>query len=367
MQNRGKGIWILNGLAIRIAQSIGIHCNGERLGLSPFESELRRRLWWHFMTRDGRAGEDYGLQSTTNCFESPDTKLPLNVEDTDLYPDMTELPPPRNGFTAMTLSLCQTDIVTASHRLAALAASSTLPPDEVRQQIIDEMKASVEERLKYCNNSIPRQRHTIWIARYVMRKIDLVTRQQWASLRCPGTREACATEEDLTDAVETLEMGYRWATDELLRPFMWAAKAYPQYNLLMYVLWHLCVRPEGPTVDRAWQVVNAVFESQMWDHLREGVGTKGFVLEALHAKAKALREKKQTKEAAATGQEGGAVPTATVGDGDFGFSLNSWPYALGNTEGDGFDAIGEDGFPDWGSLVRGLQMDGQNLSETLWH
>ncbi|KIX04842.1 uncharacterized protein Z518_05713 [Rhinocladiella mackenziei CBS 650.93] len=104
VHNRGKGIWILNGLAIRIAQSLGLHRDGERLGLSPFQSEMRHRLWWHFLSRDGRAGEDYGLENTSDLLLMSNVSLPLNVDDADLYPDMDELPTEKKGWTAMMFS-----------------------------------------------------------------------------------------------------------------------------------------------------------------------------------------------------------------------------------------------------------------------
>ena len=42
--NRGNGIWVLNGLAIRIAESMGLHRDGGQLALSPFQAEIRRRV-----------------------------------------------------------------------------------------------------------------------------------------------------------------------------------------------------------------------------------------------------------------------------------------------------------------------------------
>lgn len=369
VNNRGKGNWILNGLALRIGQSLGIQCNGERLGLSPFESEMRRRLWWHFVNRDGRAGEDYGLQSTHDLTQSPDVRLPLNVEDNDLYPEMTELPPERKTFTAMTFTLNQIDIANASYRLAALAAEATPespPSEEMRQQIIDEMKTRINERLRYCNMVVPRHRHALFISTYVMRKVDLITRQQWTSLRCPGARDSWATEEDLVEAIEILQYGLKITTDELLKPFAWASRAYPQYHVLMYVLWHLCVRPQGASVDEAWKTVDTVYEKQTWDNTREGFGLKGAVLGALYAKARALRDK--DREAASVGLapvEREGVQLAATTEGDFNMP-SSWPFGLGSVQGDVYEALGDDGFPDWGSLVRGLQMDAQHFSDTTW-
>jgi hypothetical protein len=39
-------VWSLTGLALRISQSLGLHRDGTRFGLSPFDTEMRRRLWW---------------------------------------------------------------------------------------------------------------------------------------------------------------------------------------------------------------------------------------------------------------------------------------------------------------------------------
>jgi hypothetical protein len=42
-----KSVWSLTGLAMRLAQSIGLHRDGTKLGLSPLETQIRRLLWWH--------------------------------------------------------------------------------------------------------------------------------------------------------------------------------------------------------------------------------------------------------------------------------------------------------------------------------
>lgn len=47
-------LWSLIGLAIRASQSFGLHKDGVHWGLSPFEIEMRRRLWWHLCALDSR-------------------------------------------------------------------------------------------------------------------------------------------------------------------------------------------------------------------------------------------------------------------------------------------------------------------------
>lgn len=38
--------WNTTGLAVRLAQSLGMHRDGDALHPGPFDAEMRRRLWW---------------------------------------------------------------------------------------------------------------------------------------------------------------------------------------------------------------------------------------------------------------------------------------------------------------------------------
>ncbi|SPO04185.1 uncharacterized protein DNG_06868 [Cephalotrichum gorgonifer] len=254
--NRGKGIWILNGLAIRIAQSMGLHRDGDRLRLPVFQAELRRRVWWHLLARDSRAAEDYGLQKLCNM--RSDADLPLNLDDRDLYADIAELPPPRPGLTDITFTLIGYHIALAVQRLAGIVAASTppSPPQEsVRREIIDETRTRVEEWLQHCNPVIPRHRLALLSSRLALRKADLISRQQWLALNHPDSHGAFATEEDLVETLEVLELVLQMWNDEMLKPYSWMWRANPEYHIIMYLLWHLCVRPEGRNVNRAWNMV----------------------------------------------------------------------------------------------------------------
>ncbi|EEU36122.1 uncharacterized protein NECHADRAFT_53038 [Fusarium vanettenii 77-13-4] len=291
VHNRGKGIWILNGLAIRIAQSLGLHRDGERLGLPPFESELRRRLWWHLITRDSRSGEDYGLENSTGMQPQSDVKLPLNINDEDLSPDMKQLPPEKRGWTIMTFSLVYIELAKAIQKLAT-AVSSPSPSEEARRKIIEETRSKVMRRVDECgleSSGLPQYRLTVHCAHFLLRKLDFFTRQQWLALQHPGSREALATDDDLLEALDILEPRV-FGDEPLLGPYGWARKAYPQYHVTMYILWHLCTRPNGPHVERAWRSVEAVFSTELADEFADRVGSKPAVLAALKLKAEALRK-----------------------------------------------------------------------------
>lgn len=59
-----RKIWTLTGLAVRIAQTLGIHRDGSHFGLTPFNIEMRRRLWWQVCILDARSSEDHGCDPT---------------------------------------------------------------------------------------------------------------------------------------------------------------------------------------------------------------------------------------------------------------------------------------------------------------
>lgn len=354
----------MNGLAIRIAEALGLHRDGERLGLSPFQSEIRRRLWWHLLGRDGRAGEDYGLEDTKGLALTSQVKLPLNVDDSDLFPEMEELPTAKKGWTPMTFSLIYIDLVKAMQSLAAIAASSKAPsfPSEAeRIQIIQETRARIEERLARCNPVIPQHRLTLHCSHSLLRKLDFVTRQQWLLLQHPaGPRDHFATEENLIEALEVLEPRLV-SEDDLLKQFAWARKAYPQYHVTLYILWHLCVKPEGPSVDRAWEAVDSLFSGELWDEVASGFAPKSAVLAALRAKAVSVREKIRGGHSGWNARGRGIEVALERGSGPSG--TGAAPAASPGEQANGSDDFGfdicNDEWPDWETLAQGFQSDGQ--------
>ena len=94
----------LAGAAIRLGQKMGLHRDNNHLKVSFFEKELRVRLWWQL----------HGLDSRNRFVITPGAKpprpphsefgavrLPLNINDADLHPDMTEPPLEQKGPTEM--------------------------------------------------------------------------------------------------------------------------------------------------------------------------------------------------------------------------------------------------------------------------
>ena len=345
----------MNGLAIRIAQSLGLHRDGERLGLSPFQSEIRRRFWWHLISRDSRAGEDYGLQNINSLLLVSDVSLPTNLDDADLYPEMQCLPAAKECWTAMTFSLINIDLAKSMQMLADVAASSSSsspPSEDVRAQVIEKTELRMEKWLAHCNPVIPHHRMTLFCSRFVLRKLDFVTKLQWSLLQRADPHTDFATEKNLIEALEILKPSL-YIEDDLLKQFGWIRRAYPQYHVTMYVLWHLCVKPDGPSVDKAWETVESLFYSQLWDESNVGFGSKSAVLVALRAKAVSVRDRIRKAKSSERS------PGLSFGGSADGEDLSA--HRFGDGDGDELDLGATDEWSDWAALVQGFDFDSPDV------
>lgn len=95
---------VLLGLAVRIAQRIGLHKDPSWFSYTPWMAEWRRRLWNQLILLEQRALAFDGAQSLLNF--PWDTQLPLNADDgawnTSLFMKPSEIPHPTDDFTDMT-------------------------------------------------------------------------------------------------------------------------------------------------------------------------------------------------------------------------------------------------------------------------
>ncbi|KAL9054490.1 MAG: hypothetical protein Q9162_004136 [Coniocarpon cinnabarinum] len=100
MQNRARpyALFSIAGIAVRIAERLGIHRDGEHLNLPIAQAEERRRIWWHLQHMEITNGRMTGTLPMT-LWASWDCKMPSNLEDEDIHPALTHLPPERAGLT----------------------------------------------------------------------------------------------------------------------------------------------------------------------------------------------------------------------------------------------------------------------------
>jgi len=299
-------VWSLGGLVIHLAQALGIHRDGTNFDLNPFDTEMRRRLWWHISLLDSRSAEDHGTDPTfTEQFY--DTKIPSNVNDEDISPGMKEAPEERRGATEMTFCLMRFELSKFSRRLNFTSpgghnhgGGSSARKLEDKERMIDECHRELEEKyLRYCDMSTPIYWVTATVARLILAKMWL-TLHHPRSLN-PNAEESVPSETRdrlFVTSVEVIEFSHLLQSNENTAKWGWLFQTYMQWQSVAFALSELCVRPAGPDTERAWLAIESVYdESRGKKSHREQRGMLWKPMRQLMARAKAKRTEQQVQAA----------------------------------------------------------------------
>lgn len=296
-------VWTMAGLLIRLATSLGLHRDGAQYGLAPFSTEMRRRLWWQICILDVRAAEDQGCEPSITE-SSFDTKFPLNINDSDLERNSTKTPEEHEGATQMTFDLVRYCVSTTVRRLTFLPPgpgpcrtkieSITL---EHKEHIIEELHQYVENKyLRHLDMSVPLHWVTATVARLIMAKMWLVVHHPLKRSDVGYGLPEETKDRLFTTSVEVIDFSRLLETEKATRKWGWLFRTYVQWHALAFVLSQLCVRTEGPEVDRAWMAIESVFDDwggimsttqrgMMWKPLRK------LMSRARLARTKALQQR----------------------------------------------------------------------------
>ncbi|CAG7554681.1 unnamed protein product [Fusarium equiseti] len=90
-------LWFLMGKVVQLALCKGYHRDSSKVpnaGISAFDGEMRRRVWVCIFQLDALMSFQLGLPSMVPS-DCCDTDLPRNLDESQLHPDITELPPAR--------------------------------------------------------------------------------------------------------------------------------------------------------------------------------------------------------------------------------------------------------------------------------
>ncbi|KXG46102.1 Transcription factor [Penicillium griseofulvum] len=276
-----KGLDIRKSLgnAIGIALKIGLH-RDSTLGLTPFQVEMRRRLWWQIYTLDINIAEDYG--TTPRILESWfDTELPSNVSDASLDPDMKHPPQNCSGKTEMVLSLTRSEISNFARR--------TILSDQFRDEncypilsasqkstAVDLFKEKVEQQyLSHLDQSIALDYFTTVSSNLILAKLKLAVikpraRQDQSMLMHVNLRKVCTEILQKTAALRRHEKSRQW---------LWIFQNHIEWDALTCLLINLSLVPKGQGLDSAWQTVNETYNylkmdgdcrrDHRWGHIEE--------------------------------------------------------------------------------------------------
>jgi hypothetical protein len=171
-------VWSMVGLLIRFATKLGLHRDPADLGLPPFQSEMRRRLWWQIYVLDIRTAEDSDMNPFI-CEHAFNTRFPANVNDADLDLNMTRDVPAAKGRTEMLFTLLRFEVSYAVRGVIfapELTAGNPRPisdPAE-RQDLIDGLLAKLENKyFQYCDHKVPICFFAETVTRMIINKVKL--------------------------------------------------------------------------------------------------------------------------------------------------------------------------------------------------
>ncbi|KUJ21692.1 uncharacterized protein LY89DRAFT_380662 [Mollisia scopiformis] len=260
-------LWILTGVCVRISQRLGLHRDGSNHKISPFDAEIRRRTWWQIVFLDGHSSKLAGAGFPA-WLAKFDTKIPLNISDSDMSPTMKEPPKEKEGATEM-LFCCLRYETAQALRSARKSKGKDggwhiAPGPEVipeKDKAIDELEIRFEEKfIRFCDPSIPLHLLAIYIAKSVICTMRIMAHhpRQYPDKGASMPQK----EKDMlfSESLKELEYDSLGHTTKSIQGFLWHITSHFQFDAFIYIISELRHRTDGDLVDRAWQQVIFSYE-----------------------------------------------------------------------------------------------------------
>jgi hypothetical protein len=262
-----RSAWFLAGVLVRVAVSMKLHRDGSHFAnITPFEIEMRRRLWWQICFIDSRS-EDVQVSEYKLSEGMFDTEIPANTDDANLDPGMSKPPVVAERWTDMTVFLIRCEVWKLSRRLQSLtAASYALPLDiDERLELFQQSQARIEDTyLKHLNPNQPLHSFVATTARLFLTKVDLILHTKQHSTRATESQPADTLQSDTVfmSSLSIIEYTYALQNEPGWSGWSWQIQGrQPPWHALRVVLGQLCTRRWGPICERAWSSAKRSFDN----------------------------------------------------------------------------------------------------------
>ena len=256
-----RSAWPLAGVLVRVAVSMKLHRDGSHLAnMSPFEIEMRRRLWWQICFIDSQS-EDVQVSQYKVSDSMFDTEMPANTDDANLDPSISKPPVVAERWTDMTVFLIRCEVWKLSRRLQSVMAASY---DE-RLELFLQSQARIEDtHLKRLDPNEPLHSFVASSARLFLTKVDLIlyTKQHSARATEPQPSDASQSDKVLMSSLSIIEYTYALQNEPSWSAWSWQIQSrQPPWQALRVVLGQACTRLWGPICERAWSSAQRSLDS----------------------------------------------------------------------------------------------------------
>ena len=347
--------WSLTGVLVRLAVAMKLQRDGSNLAnISPFETEMRRRLWWQICLIDSRA-EDLQVSAYKIGEEVFDTQMPANTDDVNLNPGMPASPIVVESWTGMTVFLIRCEIWKLSRRLQSVTVvTSVLPDTEKRLELFQQCQATIENTyLKHLDPNQPIHAFVAAMTRLFLTKVSLILHIKQQSTRAtqPHRDDSSQSDKLFMSSLLTIEYTYTLQNEPSWSNWTWQIQGrQPPWHALHVVLVQLCTRSWDSICDRAWSSATGTLNSLSGAVRRDPQYQQLSILISAVQKKRADEFRHQIS-AASTNTVGALAPPMTLTSSaprtqiDTSGTLSTWtpqdPF-LGTVDDTDENALGDD-------------------------
>lgn len=261
---------------MRIAQHMRINIEASLAKCTPFEAEMRRRLWWALVLFDRRIVEVAGSMNVTHLVPAWDCKIPLNVNDSELRPEMSEPPPAARLATEAVFAVVraefgefirhtsfQLDFTCPWLKPLAKDTRHSQTPDGFVMPTLEEMLE--QKYLQSCDPKNSLHHMTIWMTRAQLASSHLVeyySKHHGQDAPRPTEAQRSAA---LSHALRTLSCNTRIMASPVSKKLRWLVGYYFPFPHYLHIVQELKRQPLGEQADKAWVIMaenyDAIFDA----------------------------------------------------------------------------------------------------------
>ena len=250
---------------------MGIHSELALAKCSPLEAEMRRRLWWSLILLDTRVGE-MAYSKTATLTPTWDCRIPLNVNDSDLRPDMKESPKVQGKSTEALFVVVRSELgdffrhtifhlIFSGPALEPVAKDFQCGPMPEGCELVNLEGRIEDEYLKFCDSENPLHFMTIWMTRAYLAKCRLVEHHfRYHSSSVNQTEEQ--RDAAISYALSMLECDTKIVTAPHVKGFIWLLDLYFPFTAYIQIVQSLKRRPHKDQAEIAWETMSNNFEAR---------------------------------------------------------------------------------------------------------
>ena len=250
------------GLAIRMAQRMGLHNEAANTRCAALEAEMRRRLWWSLVLFDSRINE-ITASRVTMLVPTWDCRPPLNVNDFDLQPGMKDPPTVQGNSTESLFPVVRSEIgefIRHSSFHLEFTNPALMPIVQHKMGTMATLEKMIEDKyLKSCNLMNPVHFIAIWWTRGQLAKSRLIEYYSHAS-RSSAQLSDEQRDRSISDALTMLECDTRLMSSPLAKRYSWFLHSYFPFPAYIHLCQELRRQPVGALVERSWKMMDDNYE-----------------------------------------------------------------------------------------------------------